>query len=405
MVPKDIFATQSWYFIVTAYYSPLPDQDYYITGSYETEKRLNGEWIAWASGKKVFSGMLAAPWKYSFGTKIQLEWLWVGSVDDRGWAIVRAGERGYEHDRIDVWVGYGDEWLRRAMYWGKRKIPWKVVSSDSSITLDYSTVPAPSWAVPKTTQLYGKTVQVKQESNTKKIEKIDIFWVSLWKWSDTIYVAQLQEILEQFWYYTADSFTWIYDIHTIDAVYNFQINNNIVQNEQSIWAGFYGPKTRKKLEELFSLYLDEKKVLEEKEKAIEVYRQESNSTAKSKVESLGNIQYWDISPQVRELQKILRELGYFEYKDTAIFWVKTKNAIINFQIDNDVISSANDLGAWIFWPKTKETITELVFKSYFKQVLELEWLLNLYDDTIDTWEQDWEVEGNTISMGDKILTI
>jgi hypothetical protein len=29
------------YFVVTAYYSPLPDQDKYLTGDYESEKRLN----------------------------------------------------------------------------------------------------------------------------------------------------------------------------------------------------------------------------------------------------------------------------------------------------------------------------------------------------------------------------
>ncbi|MDR0772349.1 MAG: hypothetical protein LBF15_04935 [Candidatus Peribacteria bacterium] len=28
------------YFVVTAYYSPLPDQEYYFTGNYESEIRL-----------------------------------------------------------------------------------------------------------------------------------------------------------------------------------------------------------------------------------------------------------------------------------------------------------------------------------------------------------------------------
>jgi len=30
------------YFVVTAYYSPLPDQEYYLTGNYEDEIILNG---------------------------------------------------------------------------------------------------------------------------------------------------------------------------------------------------------------------------------------------------------------------------------------------------------------------------------------------------------------------------
>jgi hypothetical protein len=29
------------YFIVTAYYSPLPNQKYYLKGNFEAEKRLN----------------------------------------------------------------------------------------------------------------------------------------------------------------------------------------------------------------------------------------------------------------------------------------------------------------------------------------------------------------------------
>ena len=110
------------YFVVTAYYSPLPDQEFYLTGNYNSEKRLNWEGISWASGKWVFSWMLAAPKNYKFWTKIFLEWLWVWEVSDRWWAIVNAWNRWYKSDRIDVWVWYGDEWLRRALYWGKRKI-------------------------------------------------------------------------------------------------------------------------------------------------------------------------------------------------------------------------------------------------------------------------------------------
>ena len=163
-------ASDTWYFIVTAYYSPLPGQNYYITGNYESEVRLNGQWIAGASWKGVFSGMLAAPGKYSFWTKIELDWLGIGSVEDRGGAIVPAGERGYSHDRIDIWMGTWDEGLRRAMYWGKRKVAGRIVSSVSNTTLDYSTIPAPTWAVPTTTTLYGNTVQVKQNASVAKGE-------------------------------------------------------------------------------------------------------------------------------------------------------------------------------------------------------------------------------------------
>ena len=60
-------------FVVTAYYSPLPNQSYYMKGSYEADVVLNGRGTNGASGKEVFIGMLAAPKKYPFGTKIHLE--------------------------------------------------------------------------------------------------------------------------------------------------------------------------------------------------------------------------------------------------------------------------------------------------------------------------------------------
>lgn len=60
-------------FIVTAYYSPLPNQNFYLKGSYEADIRLNGNGTHGASGKEVYIGMLAAPKTYSFGTKVYLE--------------------------------------------------------------------------------------------------------------------------------------------------------------------------------------------------------------------------------------------------------------------------------------------------------------------------------------------
>lgn len=57
-------------FIVTAYYSPLPGQSFYFKGNYEAEKRLNGNGTHGASGNPVFTGMIAAPKSYDFGTHI-----------------------------------------------------------------------------------------------------------------------------------------------------------------------------------------------------------------------------------------------------------------------------------------------------------------------------------------------
>ena len=57
-------------FIVTAYYSPLPDQSFYFKWNYNAELRLNGNGTNGASWTPVFTGMIAAPKSYDFGTNI-----------------------------------------------------------------------------------------------------------------------------------------------------------------------------------------------------------------------------------------------------------------------------------------------------------------------------------------------
>lgn len=109
-------------FIVTAYYSPLKGQTRYTTGTYEGDRRLNGNGTHGASGEPVQDGMIAAPKKYKFGTKIALDGLGEFTVLDRGGAIVQAGQRGYEHDRIDIWMGKGDAGLTQALRFGKRVV-------------------------------------------------------------------------------------------------------------------------------------------------------------------------------------------------------------------------------------------------------------------------------------------
>lgn len=65
-------------FVVTAYYSPLDNQDFYYKWNAIEEKILNWNWIAWAWWKKVFNGMLAAPSSYTFGSIVYFPGLGIG---------------------------------------------------------------------------------------------------------------------------------------------------------------------------------------------------------------------------------------------------------------------------------------------------------------------------------------
>lgn len=467
-IPYQVLAlNDTWYYMVTAYYSPLPGQEFYLTWDYESEKVLNWEWIAWASWKWVFSGMLAAPKTYAFWTKIYLEWLWVWEVSDRWWAIVTAGNRWYQNDRIDVWVWYGDEWLKRALYWWKRKVKWYRVSSDTKVTLDYSIISSPDWATNwLQSNLWVFSSNLWVGSDNSKVKKLQELFLELWLYNweidwiynskiiDIVYEFQvsnnivktsydlwagywwkqtrdkfkkaylngefdkeetlinnqesefvenelnnifsksveskdeiiaLQEILIKLWYYSWE-LTWVYD-DIIDSVYNFQLNNSIVNSTYDLWAWYFWPKTRSKMEELYSLYLENEKLLEQKRLEVEARKKEleekynnilktAETDAKEKLNSIWEVSFWDVSVNVRNLQLLLKELGYFDAKDTAIYWEVTKKAVFDFQVANNLVMIESDLWAWIFWPKTKEVMYNLLLENIKNELIVIEWLEN-----------------------------
>ncbi len=133
------------YFYVTAYYSAILWQDRYSYSSslgryrtYSEAIRMQWKWTNWASWKEVFPWMLAGPRNYDFWTKIELDGIWIWAIEDRWWAIVNAWERWFEHDRIDVWMWYWDEWRVRAEKWWVRKIKWKIVSSEREVNVVFN---------------------------------------------------------------------------------------------------------------------------------------------------------------------------------------------------------------------------------------------------------------------------
>ncbi len=103
--------------VSTAYYSPVKDQKSYATGSLEGDRRLNGQGVRTADGTAPYVGTVAAPPEYAFGTQLYVEGFGAGEVHDRGGAIKR--QQG--HDRLDLWMGRGDEGLQLSREWGIRE--------------------------------------------------------------------------------------------------------------------------------------------------------------------------------------------------------------------------------------------------------------------------------------------
>jgi 3D (Asp-Asp-Asp) domain-containing protein len=104
--------------VLTAYYSPLPDQCCYVKGGFQEDVILNGQGTNGADGTEVYPGMVAAPPSYPFGTRIEIPGLGTFTVHDRGGAIQ---EQGAIH-RLDVWAGAGEEGLARALAFGVKRM-------------------------------------------------------------------------------------------------------------------------------------------------------------------------------------------------------------------------------------------------------------------------------------------
>lgn len=367
-----IFANDN-FFVVTAYYSPLPNQNYYFKWSYEADIKLNWNWVRWASWKEVFAWMFAAPKSYPFWTKIYLEWVWVWEVADRWWAIVSTDpseSRWYQYDRIDIWMWFWEEWLARALTWWKRIIKWTVLAdSETNLSVNLWDFPAPESALKKLAEKQSLEKKVAKEIQINP--KLNIFEKYIWPESTSENVKMLQEIFFEMWLYFWE-IDGKYD-SIKDSLINYQLKNWIIKDKSNDGAWYFGPITRAKAKKDYLTYVEKNKAQIEAQKKIEaqlaLIKKTVETRVTSHINSIWNPKIWDIWENVRILQKTLKTFGYFNVKDSAIFWEQTKTALIKYQLDKWIISSTKDDWAWIFGPKTKEALKNELIIVLEKQIL------------------------------------
>ncbi len=314
-------------FLVSAYYSPLPDQKSYAFGSYEADIYVNGKGIAGADGTPVYVGMIAAPKNYAFGTKILIPGLGVGTVHDRGGAIIASKDI----DRLDVWMGYGDEGLKRALNWGMRTVEGEILSSDAVETLSIGgnvTVP-----VIQTKKEISKAPEVNSEERTLRLG------------DSGESVRNLQQFLYDRGFITTEP-TGYFGEQTKAAVILFQEFYRIIPNADAAGAGIFGPKTRAQLEAVW----DENYNL----KALPVIPETIDLSFKEPLEKGAQ------GDEVKKLQRALQGLGYFSEVPNGVFGPATKNAVMSFQKDYKLIGDENSLGAGILGPKTEKKLSEVL---------------------------------------------
>lgn len=321
-------AQEARQFTVTGYYSPLPNQAYYVTGSYEAEKRLNGHGIAGADGTPVFPGMIAAPASYAFGTVVCLPDFGCGSVHDRGGAIVEAGGRNIaRHDRLDLWMGYGEEGLARALdlgLWHTNGTIYEVGTiADVDMTVNFKAV--------------------KPIGNMLDLPAPQIFTKNLYVGSNGSDVEGLQTALQTLGLYSGEV-DGVFSELVKKAVLDFQLEHFVVDAANETGAGGFGPKTQTALTEALSKY--------EMQKAL--------SERWNDFHFEGNLSKGKRDESVLKLQEMLVQRELLDHQPTGYFGKLTKTALIQFQIEEGLIANANSAGAGTVGPKTRELLNALL---------------------------------------------
>ncbi len=399
-------------FVVTAYYSPLPNQCCYFRGSYEEDIAFNGRGETGADGTGVYPGMIAAPASYDFGTRIDLEGLGVGTVHDRGGRIIEWSD---DLHRIDLWMGTGEEGLARALAWGARRVSGTVypfgtpempreslslknlpaqtallgtlAKTDTYALLKLAAFgdtgfavrflqltlknlgyfpDAPSGSFGPATQkalqefladagLKGDGTSVDDHAAAAmkaavgiKDENLPDLALGLRRGNRGSDVRQAQKLLRFLGFYRGRT-DGIFNAHLRESVIAFQLKSGVVGNASDAGVGTIGPATQTAI-----LHAWKMKIVAMKTEGIVTKMRIASSVRfdallPSKVLASG-----DHGRDVRVLQTFLRDRGYLASKDTTgTFGERTKTALLRYQMDAKIVASAETHGAGVFGPATK----------------------------------------------------
>ncbi|MFA4814617.1 MAG: peptidoglycan-binding protein [Candidatus Gracilibacteria bacterium] len=345
-VPPPPEAADEYYlqtFIITAYYSPLLGQEHYVTGSYEGDIYLNGNGTNGADGTPVFPGMIAAPKTYAFGMKMYIPGIGLTSIHDRGGAIVTAGNRGNSYDRLDVWMGAGDDGLRRALGWGKRTVEVRVYGIQPEIE---------------------EAVYFDQYLTVENIYT-ETFLSSLEFPSDLYYGNSGEEItkMQQYlvdWGYLNEA-NGFYGADTAQAIFEFQMDYGIVSDPDELGSGHFGPATRRQFDDLIKGGVSDEMAKLQKGQTLMVkypHLYEERETFGIALE-LG-----DSGDTVTMLQKELQTLGFLRIAPTGYFGESTAHALFKFQQSQGLVATETDSGAGYLGPQTRGVLNSILESRY-----------------------------------------
>jgi peptidoglycan hydrolase-like protein with peptidoglycan-binding domain/3D (Asp-Asp-Asp) domain-containing protein len=395
-------------FVITAYYSPLPDQCCYVKGSFEEDVILNGKGTNGADGTEVYPGMIAAPSSYPFGTRVTLPGIGTFTVHDRGGAIVEQGEK----HRLDIWVGHGEEGLARALAFGVGRLKGTVYPPGTDMPAEsfaLESLPAPSsyltpFVVGDTSLLTlhptigqrGLSVEMMQQKlkdagyfheaisgffGPVTKQSIEAFYADMGiegssdsltdeaaalleaviaraagkepvpqivtNESASSAIASAQRTLRFLGFYNGRT-NGRYDDNFHHAVMEFQKSEQLIAGSDSPGAGRLGPKTRGALMKQWR----RKVARGYAEKILTMHRIDRMLT-EGKVGVKTFLGRGVSGKDVTALQTFLADKGFFDRSMiNGVFGAMTESAVVSYQTDAGIIKGSSDKGAGYVGPAT-----------------------------------------------------
>lgn len=358
------------YYLVSAYYSPLEWQDFYLHGSYSDEIKMNGAGKTTASGQPVRIGAIAAPREWPFNTRVHIKqdltikWKaynfdFHGTILDRGGAIHSASKL----PRLDIYMGKWQEWLCRAINFGVQTV---YVEFDNNAVINdtssFDSMPG------NCSNPNNETVPL--ASGIKK--EFDPFTTPIGSGTAREDIESVQKLLARVNAYTG-VINGAYDESLTTAIFNFQKTNGIVKDRTDDGAWVYGPKTRAMLKALVSGELNKTTNTTAVNTTIQTPSVPDSNATTPPEEATNNIipsqntnELWD----VRELQTQLRDLQYFKYDVDGIYNKRLVDALYAFQLAKKIVTGEEDPGSGYYGPVTKAALTES-YTSYLARKWEI----------------------------------
>lgn len=408
-------------FVITAYYSPLPDQCCYVKGSLEADKILNGNGTHGADGTPVRPGMAAAPKSYAFGTRIALPGIGVVTVHDRGGAIV---EQENAH-RLDIWMGHGEEGLARALAFGVRRVRGAVFlpgGTQPAESLDFARFDAPfdrlaPYAVsdgmtPLTLGARGLSVMAMQDLLSTLgyfAHPTTGFFGDVTKMAVLAFakdagmpdadpaavtpellarleaaaqlagrsapvalvgpesaesdVAKARRMLRLLGYYRGRTLG-AYDRATRDAIVAFQRDQNLIGSLSSPGAGRIGPMTLARITVLWR-----SKLAAARAGTMLIKREVARRLADKGLILTAFLSEGSTGKDVRALQSALVARGELPPEDvTGTFGPRTRAALLRYQLKAGIVKSDKDTGAGTVGPATLQSLRDGLVDAWTKKV-------------------------------------